>query len=44
VGVNLLTWAGIRYRLPTDAVMLVFASYAVVGGIAWIKGLFPRNS
>ena len=30
--VHLLSWAGIRYRLPTDAVGLVFAS----GGLVWI--------
>jgi hypothetical protein len=30
VGVHLLSWAGIRYRLPADAVMLVFAAYALV--------------
>ncbi len=26
---HLLTWAGIRYRLPTDAVSLLFAAYAL---------------
>ena len=29
VGVHLLSWAGIRYRLPTDAVMLLFAAYSI---------------
>jgi hypothetical protein len=28
VGVHILSWAGIRYRLPTDAVMLLFAAYS----------------
>jgi hypothetical protein len=28
VGVHLLSWAGIRYRLPADAVMLLFAAYS----------------
>jgi hypothetical protein len=28
VGVHLLSWAGIRYRLPSDAPGLVFAAYA----------------
>ena len=28
-GVHLLSWAGIRYRLPTDAVMLLFAAYSI---------------
>ena len=30
-GVHILTWAGIRYRLPVDAVMLPFAAY----GLFW---------
>ena len=29
-GIHLLSWALIRYRLPVDAVMLVFAGYALV--------------
>ena len=29
-GIHILSWALIRYRLPIDAVMLVFASYALV--------------
>lgn len=33
-GVHLLSWAGIRYRLPTDAVGLVFAA----GGLVWLAG------
>ncbi len=28
VGVHLLSWAGIRYRLPADAVMLLYAAYS----------------
>lgn len=29
-GVHLLAWAGIRYRLPTDSVSLLFAAYALM--------------
>jgi hypothetical protein len=29
-GIHLLTWALIRYRLPVDAVLLLFAGYAIV--------------
>jgi threonine/homoserine efflux transporter RhtA len=29
-GIDVLSWALIRYRLPVDAVMLVFAGYALV--------------
>ncbi|HNT22719.1 MAG TPA: hypothetical protein PKM21_00010 [Anaerolineales bacterium] len=35
VGIHLLSWAGIRYRLPTDAVALVFAAYALWRFLAW---------
>lgn len=28
-GIHLLTWALIRYRLPVDAVLIVFAGYAI---------------
>lgn len=31
-GIHLLTWALIRYRLPVDAILLVFAAH----GIAWL--------
>jgi len=30
VGVHLLSWAGIRYRLPADAVILLFAPYVLL--------------
>jgi hypothetical protein len=30
VGIHLASWAGIRYRLPADAVMLPFAAYSVI--------------
>jgi hypothetical protein len=30
VGVHLLSWAGIRYRLPADAVLLTFAPYGLL--------------
>lgn len=35
VGVHLLSWAGIRYRLPTDAVGLIFAAYAAWRLLIW---------
>ena len=34
-GIHLLSWALIRYRLPVDAVMLTFASVALVE--LWVK-------
>lgn len=41
-GLHLLSWAGIRYRLPTDAVLLVFSSYSVIIILQYlIRMLFP---
>ena len=28
-GVHLASWAGIRYRLPVDAILLIFAAYGL---------------
>ena len=36
--IHLLTWALIRYRLPVDAVLLVFASLAIVNIYLHISG------
>jgi 4-amino-4-deoxy-L-arabinose transferase-like glycosyltransferase len=33
--IHLLSWSLIRYRLPVDAVLLVFASAALVSGLEW---------
>lgn len=35
--IHLLTWALIRYRLPVDAVLVIFAGYAIVEIYAWVK-------
>jgi len=35
--IHLLSWALIRYRLPVDAVLLVFAGLAVVDGVGWVR-------
>jgi 4-amino-4-deoxy-L-arabinose transferase-like glycosyltransferase len=35
--IHLLSWALIRYRLPVDAVMLVFAGLALVELAAWLQ-------
>lgn len=46
-GVHLLTWTLIRYRLPVDAVLLVFASLALVDlarRIPALRGLLPQPS
>lgn len=34
--IHLLSWALIRYRLPVDAVMLVFAAYGLLVVLTWI--------
>jgi len=40
-GIHLLSWALIRYRLPVDAVLLVFAGLAVRELIAWFGARLP---
>lgn len=42
IGVHLVSWAGIRYRLPTDAVSLVFAAYALWRLLVWLPPLQRR--
>jgi len=37
-GIHVLSWALIRYRLPVDAVMLVFAGIAAVELLQWLQG------
>ncbi len=34
--VHILSWALVRYRLPVDAVMLVFAGYGLQSVLAWV--------
>jgi len=48
-GIHLLTWAGIRYRLPVDAVLLPFAGLAVVDlagrvGRRWRRTITVENA
>lgn len=38
--VHLLSWALIRYRLPVDAVLLIFASTALVSAYTWLLRYF----
>lgn len=42
-GVHILTWALIRYRLPVDAVMLVFAGWALVELARAIRPRFSQK-
>ena len=37
-GIHILSWALIRYRLPVDAVLLVFAGVAAVELLQWLQG------
>lgn len=37
-GIHILSWALVRYRLPVDAVMLVFAGVAVIEAARWLQG------
>ncbi len=34
-GVHVLIWTLIRYRLPVDGVMVIFAAYALVNLVGW---------
>ena len=34
--IHLLSWALIRYRLPVDAIALVFAAVCAGGAAAWV--------
>jgi fumarate reductase subunit D len=35
--IHLLTWALIRYRLPVDAVLVIFAGFAFVEIYSWVQ-------
>ena len=39
--IHLLSWALIRYRLPVDAVALVFAAEALVALASWLRSRLP---
>jgi hypothetical protein len=39
--IHILTWTLIRYRLPVDAVMLIFAAYSFVVGLNLVGKRFP---
>jgi 4-amino-4-deoxy-L-arabinose transferase-like glycosyltransferase len=39
--IHLLTWALIRYRLPVDAVLLLFAGAALVSFYGWLRRYSP---
>lgn len=41
--IHLLSWALIRYRLPVDAVFLVFAGLAIREAIEWLNPILPRR-
>ena len=42
-GIHILSWALIRYRLPVDAVMLVFAGYAFINIIENVNNLRNKH-
>lgn len=43
-GIHLLSWAYIRYRLPVDAVLVLFAGLAVVDLAARLWGLWQKRA
>ena len=43
-GIHLLSWALIRYRLPVDAVLLLFAAVALADGLRWLRRRIATGS
>jgi hypothetical protein len=43
-GIHLLSWALIRYRLPIDAVLVLFAALAFVELWSWLAARFDRQT
>lgn len=41
--IHLASWASIRYRLPTDAVMLIFAGLALTRVGEWILSVMADH-
>jgi 4-amino-4-deoxy-L-arabinose transferase-like glycosyltransferase len=42
-GLHILTWAGIRYRLPVDPVLVLFATYGFGKIITWAMERFRKQ-
>lgn len=40
---HILTWSGVRYRLPMDALMMPFAGFAIYSIYEWIKHKSARK-
>lgn len=40
-GIHVLTWTLIRYRLPVDAVMILFAAHAILLGLKYLSEQYP---
>jgi hypothetical protein len=38
IGIHVLTWTQVRYRLPVDAVLVIFASFALAELAEWVFG------
>jgi hypothetical protein len=36
-GIHILIWTLIRYRLPLDAILIMFAGYALVDLVTWFS-------
>ncbi len=39
--IHVISWAGIRYRLPVDVALVPFAALAVVGLTGWLRAKVP---
>ncbi len=43
-GIHILTWAGIRYRLPVDPILILFASYGLFQLIVTVQKRFKLRN
>lgn len=41
--IHLLSWANVRYRLPVDAVLILFAGYSLTVIAEWLAGAMRRS-
>ncbi len=42
-GIHILTWALIRYRLPVDAILLIFAAIGLLNFVYFLRRSFPKS-
>jgi len=43
-GIHVLTWTLVRYRLPIDAFLLMFAALAIFKLVEWLSSVLPKST